>query len=82
MEPERHETVSHDNLIRAEIVTTPEQLLHAYAIRAICFMEEGSQAGGSPSMDYLGGRRTAGPGGRQTKRRPGGRLFETDVKKA
>ena len=30
----------HDNLIRVEIVTTPEQLLHAYAIRAICFMEE------------------------------------------
>jgi hypothetical protein len=29
-----------DNLIRVEIVTTPEQLLHAYAIRAICFMEE------------------------------------------
>lgn len=33
-------TGRHDNLIRAEIVTTPEQLLHAYAIRAICFMEE------------------------------------------
>ncbi|MGO4705572.1 hypothetical protein AB4072_07330 [Microvirga sp. 2MCAF38] len=32
--------VNHDNLIRVEIVTTPEQLLHAYAIRAICFMEE------------------------------------------
>ena len=30
----------HDNSIRIEIVTTPEQLLHAYAIRAICFMEE------------------------------------------
>src|SRR5687768_1002057 len=29
-----------DNQIRIEIVTTPEQLLHAYAIRAICFMEE------------------------------------------
>jgi hypothetical protein len=28
------------NLIRAEIVTTYEQLLHAYAIRSICFMEE------------------------------------------
>jgi len=28
------------NLIRAEIVTTYEQLLHAYAIRAVCFMEE------------------------------------------
>lgn len=40
MEPESHGTASHDNLIRAEIVTTPEQLLHAYAIRAICFMEE------------------------------------------
>ncbi|MEE1609718.1 hypothetical protein [Microvirga sp. CF3016] len=31
---------NHDNSIRVEIVTTPEQLLHAYAIRAICFMEE------------------------------------------
>ncbi len=28
------------NSIRAEIVTTYEQLLHAYAIRSICFMEE------------------------------------------
>jgi hypothetical protein len=28
------------NLIRTEIVTSYEQLLHAYAIRAICFMEE------------------------------------------
>lgn len=28
------------NLIRTEIVTTYEQLLHAYAIRAICFLEE------------------------------------------
>jgi Acetyltransferase (GNAT) family len=28
------------NSIRAEVVTTYEQLLHAYAIRAICFMEE------------------------------------------
>lgn len=33
-------TNNQDNLIRVEIVTTPEQLLHAYAIRAICFMEE------------------------------------------
>jgi hypothetical protein len=31
---------NHDNLIRIEIVTTAEQLLHAHAIRAICFMEE------------------------------------------
>jgi hypothetical protein len=30
----------HDNLIRVEVVTTAEQLLHAHAIRAICFMEE------------------------------------------
>ncbi|WP_246504707.1 hypothetical protein [Microvirga antarctica] len=29
-----------DNDIRVEIVTTYEQLLHAYSIRAICFMEE------------------------------------------
>ena len=28
------------NQIRSEIVTTYEQLLHAYAIRSICFMEE------------------------------------------
>lgn len=28
------------NQIRVDVVTTYEQLLHAYAIRAICFMEE------------------------------------------
>src|SRR5262249_32603176 len=28
------------NQIRTEVVTTYEQLLHAYAIRSICFMEE------------------------------------------
>jgi hypothetical protein len=28
------------NQIRAQVVTTQEQLLHAYAIRAICFVEE------------------------------------------
>jgi hypothetical protein len=28
------------NQIRCEVVTTQEQLLHAYSIRAICFMEE------------------------------------------
>lgn len=28
------------NQIRCEVVTTYEQMLHAYAIRAICFMEE------------------------------------------
>ena len=28
------------NLIHTEVVTTYEQLLHAFAIRAICFMEE------------------------------------------
>lgn len=33
------------NSIRVEIVTTLEQLQHAYAIRAICFMEEGVAAG-------------------------------------
>ena len=32
-------TASH-NQIRTEVVTTYEQLLHAYAIRSICFMEE------------------------------------------
>lgn len=30
----------HDNQVRVELVTTPEQFLHAYAVRAICFMEE------------------------------------------
>lgn len=39
-----NEQISHaerwDNQIRVEVVTTPEQLLHAHAIRAICFMEE------------------------------------------
>lgn len=30
----------HHNQIRCEVVTTHQQLLHAYAIRAICFMEE------------------------------------------
>ncbi|MGB6541227.1 MAG: GNAT family N-acetyltransferase [Xanthobacteraceae bacterium] len=28
------------NMIRTEVVTTYQQLLHAFAIRAICFMEE------------------------------------------
>ena len=28
------------NQIRTEVVTTYEQLLHAYAVRSICFMEE------------------------------------------
>ena len=28
------------NQIRTEIVTNYEQLLHAYAVRSICFMEE------------------------------------------
>ena len=32
--------VNSHNQIRTEIVTTYEQLLHAYAIRSICFMEE------------------------------------------
>lgn len=32
------------NLIRTEVVTTPEQLLHVYAVRAICFMEETGMA--------------------------------------
>jgi hypothetical protein len=31
---------SSHNRIRTEVVTTYEQLLHAYAIRSICFMEE------------------------------------------
>ena len=32
--------VSSHNQIRTEVVTTYEQLQHAYAIRSICFMEE------------------------------------------
>jgi hypothetical protein len=30
----------HHNVVRTEVVTTYDQLLHAFAIRAICFMEE------------------------------------------
>jgi hypothetical protein len=40
MKPPSIRTTGHDNLIRVQIVTTAEQLLHAHAIRAICFMEE------------------------------------------
>ncbi|MGO4386758.1 hypothetical protein AB4Y85_04420 [Microvirga sp. 2YAF29] len=40
MEQDVQSSVRQDNLIRVEVVTTPEQLLHAQAIRAICFMEE------------------------------------------
>jgi hypothetical protein len=40
MDQEMSRTRHHDNLIRVEVVTTAEQLLHAHAIRAICFMEE------------------------------------------
>lgn len=29
-----------DNAIRLVVVTTPEQLQHAYAVRSICFMED------------------------------------------
>lgn len=35
-----------NNSIRVELVTTMEQLQHAYAIRAICFMEEHGVAAG------------------------------------
>ncbi len=34
------------NSVRVEIVKTPEQLQHAYTIRAICFMEENGVAAG------------------------------------
>jgi len=37
---ERQAVARNHNLIRTEVVTTPEQLLHAFAIRAICYMEE------------------------------------------
>src|SRR5437763_3533789 len=40
MGKEMRPPVSSHNRIRTEVVTTYEQLLHAYAIRAICFMEE------------------------------------------
>src|SRR5215213_5758854 len=40
MDPTEKSPNPHDNQIRVEIVTTPEQLMHAYAIRAICFIEE------------------------------------------
>jgi hypothetical protein len=38
---EQKRTITSDhNLIRTQVVTTHEQLVHAHAIRAICFMEE------------------------------------------
>lgn len=40
MEEKKQSLSRSHNLVRTEIVTTNEQLLHAYAIRAICFMEE------------------------------------------
>jgi len=40
MENNGRPLASGDNQIRAEIVTTYQQLLHAYAVRSICFMEE------------------------------------------
>lgn len=42
MEPKMRTIAPAHNQIRAEVVTTYEQLLHAYAIRGICFMEEHS----------------------------------------
>jgi hypothetical protein len=40
MEKNARTIAANHNQIRAEVVTTYEQLLHAYAIRSICFMEE------------------------------------------
>ena len=40
MGKEMRPPASSHNRIRTEVVTTYEQLLHAYAIRSICFMEE------------------------------------------
>ncbi|MEE1612080.1 hypothetical protein [Microvirga sp. CF3016] len=40
MDQETSRVRRQDNLVRVEVVTTAEQLLHAHAIRAICFMEE------------------------------------------
>ncbi len=39
------------NQIRIEIVTTYEQLLHAYAMRSICFMEENGMKAHRFSME-------------------------------
>ncbi|MBU6445206.1 MAG: hypothetical protein KGR48_14965 [Alphaproteobacteria bacterium] len=41
-----NEALSGHNSVRVEVVTTLEQLQHAYAIRAICFMEENGVAAG------------------------------------
>jgi hypothetical protein len=40
MQPSKLERKSGNNSVRAEIVTTYEQLLHTYAVRAIAFMED------------------------------------------
>ena len=40
MQNNEHTVVANHNQIRCEVVTTYEQLLHAYAIRSICFIEE------------------------------------------
>jgi hypothetical protein len=37
---ERRSAIRGDNELRMEVVTTQEQLLHAYLLRGICFMEE------------------------------------------
>lgn len=39
LESEKPKSLGH-NAIRVEVVTTLEQLHHAYAVRAICFMED------------------------------------------
>ena len=40
MQNNEHAIVPSHNQIRTEVVTTYQQLLHAYAIRSICFIEE------------------------------------------
>ena len=40
MQNNEHAIVANHNHIRTEVVTTYQQLLHAYAIRRICFIEE------------------------------------------
>ena len=40
MQNSEHTIVANHNQIRTEVVTTYQQLLHAYAIRSICFIEE------------------------------------------
>jgi len=46
MDGKKSQALPGHNSIRVELVTTMEQLQHAYTIRAICFMEENGVAAG------------------------------------